>query len=89
MAAADRTLLFGLLALQNGLIDQDQLVDAFRAWTRDKARPMADHLVGRSRTSAGRDVQRSAGGRPGRDLDRDARQRGLRELHGHGRAAAW
>ncbi len=44
---ADRHLLFGLLALQNGLIDQGQLVAAFQAWTRDKARPLADHLVGR------------------------------------------
>jgi eukaryotic-like serine/threonine-protein kinase len=44
---ADRNLLFGLLALQNGLIDQDQLVTAFRAWTRDKGRPIADHLVDR------------------------------------------
>jgi eukaryotic-like serine/threonine-protein kinase len=34
-AAADRHLLFGLLALQNGLIDQGQLVAAFQAWTRD------------------------------------------------------
>ena len=45
--AADHNLLFGLLALQNGLIDQVQLVAAFQAWTRDKARPLADHLVGR------------------------------------------
>ena len=45
--AADRDLLFGLLALQNGLIDQGQLVAAFQAWTRDKARPLADHLVAR------------------------------------------
>ena len=34
--AAERNLLFGLLALQNGLIDQVQLVAAFQAWTRDK-----------------------------------------------------
>jgi serine/threonine-protein kinase len=45
--AADRDLLFGLLALQNGLIDQVQLVAAFQAWTRDKLRPLAEHLVGR------------------------------------------
>jgi eukaryotic-like serine/threonine-protein kinase len=45
MAASDRDLLFGLLALQNSLIDQVQLVAAFQAWTRDKARPLADHLV--------------------------------------------
>src|SRR5262245_63724810 len=42
-----RDLLFGLLALQNGLIDQGGLFAAFAAWTRDKARPLADHLVAR------------------------------------------
>ncbi len=49
MAAAAwiRNLLFGLLALQNGLIDQDQLVAAFRAWSRDKGRQIADCLVER------------------------------------------
>ena len=46
-ATADRNLLFGLLALQNGLINQVQLVAAFQAWTLDKAHPLADHLVGR------------------------------------------
>jgi serine/threonine-protein kinase len=46
-AAADRHLLFGLLALQNGLIDQVQLVAAFQAWTRDKSIALADHLVAR------------------------------------------
>jgi tetratricopeptide (TPR) repeat protein/tRNA A-37 threonylcarbamoyl transferase component Bud32 len=45
--AADRNLLFGLLALQNGLINQVQLVAAFQAWTLDKARALADHLVSR------------------------------------------
>jgi eukaryotic-like serine/threonine-protein kinase len=42
-----RDLLFGLLALQIGLIDQGQLVAAFQAWTRDKGRTLADHLVAR------------------------------------------
>jgi serine/threonine protein kinase/tetratricopeptide (TPR) repeat protein len=42
-----RDLLFGLLALQVGLVDQGQLVAAFQAWTRDKARPLAGHLVSR------------------------------------------
>ena len=46
-AAADRNLVFGLLALQNGLIDQDQLVAAFRVWSRDKSRQIADYLVER------------------------------------------
>ena len=45
--AVDRNLLFGLLALQNGLIDQGQLVAAFQAWTLDRARALSDHLVGR------------------------------------------
>jgi serine/threonine protein kinase len=42
---ADRHLLFALLALLNGFIRQDQLVVAFHAWTTDKSRPLADHLV--------------------------------------------
>jgi eukaryotic-like serine/threonine-protein kinase len=46
-AAADRHLLFGLLALQNGLIDQGQLMLAFQAWTRDKSQSLADHLESR------------------------------------------
>src|SRR5947199_8658873 len=40
-----RHLLLGLLALQTGLIDQAALVAAFHAWTQEKARPLADHLV--------------------------------------------
>ena len=40
-----RDLLFGLLALQNGLIDQGALITAFAAWMRDKGRCLADHLV--------------------------------------------
>jgi serine/threonine-protein kinase len=46
-AEADRDLLFGLLALQNGLIEQSQLVAAFQAWTLDRSRPLAEHLAGR------------------------------------------
>ena len=45
--AADHHLLFGLLALQNGLIDQGALFTAFQAWTRDKSKSLADHLVAR------------------------------------------
>ena len=44
---ADRNLLFGFLALQNGLIDQVQLVAAFQAWTRVKGMALADHLIQR------------------------------------------
>jgi tetratricopeptide (TPR) repeat protein/tRNA A-37 threonylcarbamoyl transferase component Bud32 len=46
---AERDLLFGLLALQNGLISQSALVAAFQTWTRDKDRPIADHLAGEVR----------------------------------------
>ena len=45
MAVADRQLLFGLIALQVGLIDQSQLFAAFQGWARDKARPLADYLT--------------------------------------------
>jgi eukaryotic-like serine/threonine-protein kinase len=45
-SGADRNLLFGLLALQNGLIEQVQLVAAFQSRTLQKDRPLADHLVG-------------------------------------------
>jgi hypothetical protein len=41
--AADRHLLFGLLALQNGIINQAQLVLALQAWTLDKTRTLG-HL---------------------------------------------
>jgi hypothetical protein len=51
-ASADRHLLFGLLALQNGLIDQVQLVAAFQAWTREKSRSLADHLEARGDLTA-------------------------------------
>src|SRR4051812_25397765 len=44
---AHRDLLFGMIALQIGLIDQDRLVSAFRDWTRDKSRPMADLIADR------------------------------------------
>jgi serine/threonine protein kinase len=44
-ADPSRDLLFGLVALQNGFIDQSRLVSAFQAWRLDKSRPMADVLV--------------------------------------------
>lgn len=45
--AAYDNLLFGLLALQNGFIDQVQLVAAFQAWTREKSSRLAEQLVAR------------------------------------------
>ncbi len=50
MARRDETprdLLFGLLALQNGLIAQEQLLNAFRAWSQAKGRTLAEILVER------------------------------------------
>jgi eukaryotic-like serine/threonine-protein kinase len=44
---ADRHLLFGLLALQNGVINQSQLVAAFQAWALDKSKGLAHHLEAR------------------------------------------
>ncbi len=45
--ATERHLLFGILALQNGLIDQANLIAAFQDWTQDKSRPLAQILVDR------------------------------------------
>jgi eukaryotic-like serine/threonine-protein kinase len=42
-----RDLLFGLLALQIGLIDQDQLIGAFSAWTRARGKALAEILIDR------------------------------------------
>jgi serine/threonine-protein kinase len=55
MSVSDRDLIFGLLALQNGLIDRLQLASALRAWIPD--RPLAEQLVSRGNLDA---EQRSA-----------------------------
>ena len=52
--AVDHNLLFGLLALQTGLISQGTLFTAFNAWTRDKARSMVDILVDQGDLDASR-----------------------------------
>ena len=58
-ADSDRHLLFGLLALQNGIINQGQLLAAFQAWTLDKSKSLADHLEARG------DLTGARGGAPG------------------------
>ncbi len=72
-----RDLLFGLLALQNGLIDQGALFAAFDAWTRHKSRSLADHLVDLGHLDAPRRIAIEAivalhvqalGGDPGKSL---------------------
>src|SRR5207237_6589475 len=55
MARTDETtrdLLFGLLALQIGLIDQDDLVSAFSAWTRARGKTLAEILLDRGAIDA-------------------------------------
>jgi tetratricopeptide (TPR) repeat protein len=44
---ADRNLLFGILALQNGLIEQADFIAAFQCWSKERSRPMAQVLVER------------------------------------------
>ncbi len=53
-SSANRHLLLGLLALQNGLIDQRQLLAAFQSWTLDKSKSLADHLEAGGNLSAAR-----------------------------------
>jgi len=43
--AADRHVLLGLIALLNGLVQPAHLVAAFQAWSGDKSRTPADHLM--------------------------------------------
>jgi len=44
-AAADRNLLFGILALQMDFISRDQLVAAMNAWVLEKAKPLGQILI--------------------------------------------
>ncbi len=53
---APRDLLFGLLALQNGMVNQPQLVAAFGAWTTSPGRTIADLLVEHGALTASRRV---------------------------------
>ena len=43
--SAERNLLSGLIALQNGLIDQEQLLVTLPAWSVNQSRSLSDHLV--------------------------------------------
>jgi eukaryotic-like serine/threonine-protein kinase len=44
---SDSSPLFGILALQNGLIDQPDLIAAFQSWCDERSRPIAEVLVER------------------------------------------
>jgi eukaryotic-like serine/threonine-protein kinase len=48
---AERDLLFGILALQNGLIEQADLIAAFQCWTTERSRPMGQVLLDRGALS--------------------------------------
>jgi serine/threonine protein kinase len=53
-SAADRNLLFGILALQMDFISRDQLVAAMNAWVLDKAKPLGQVLVEQGALSSSR-----------------------------------
>src|SRR5262249_18679979 len=44
---ADRGLLFGILALQNGMVEPVDLIAAFQLWSRDRTRPLGRVLLER------------------------------------------
>src|SRR5262245_60718791 len=50
--AADRNLLFGILALQMDFVSRDQLVTAMNAWVLDKAKPLGQILQDQGALSA-------------------------------------
>jgi serine/threonine-protein kinase len=50
-AAADRNLLFGILALQLDFVSRDALIAAMHAWVLDKAKPLGQLLVERGALS--------------------------------------
>ena len=52
-SAADRNLLFGILALQMDFINRDQLVAAMNAWVLDKAKPLGQILLEQKSLAAG------------------------------------
>ena len=74
-----RDLLFGLLALQTGLIDQAQLVAAFQAWTRDQGPPPGRASWPRRATST---PSTDPGRGTGRRAPQDARRRPREEPGG-------
>ena len=45
--SADRSLLLGILALQNDLVTRDQLIEAMNAWAEAKDRPLGEILCER------------------------------------------
>jgi hypothetical protein len=56
---ADRHLLFGLLALQNGFVDKKQLMTAFGIWTANPKQSIDGILV--DQKALGRRIENSGG----------------------------
>ena len=46
-ADRSRDLLFGMLTLQHGLIDENQFIAAVQSWAGSRERPLADHIAAR------------------------------------------
>jgi eukaryotic-like serine/threonine-protein kinase len=44
-AAADRNLLFGILAVQMDFVSAEQLIAGMNAWVLNKSRPLGAHLI--------------------------------------------
>ncbi len=75
-----RNLLFGILALQNGLVDQTDLIGGFQNWAKDRSRAFSEVLIERgSLSEEGRVLLdglvrmhlEKHGGDPERSLSRD------------------
>jgi len=52
--SADRDLLLGMLALQNGFVERAELLAAFDRWLHDKSKPLGAHLVALGHMNQGR-----------------------------------
>ena len=59
--AADRNLLFGILALQMDFVSRDALIAAMNAWVLDKAKPLGQILVEQGALDAGNRAWLEAG----------------------------
>jgi eukaryotic-like serine/threonine-protein kinase len=49
----EENLLFGLMAIQNGMFDQEQMFAAYEDWNLDKSRILADHIAARGQLEPG------------------------------------
>lgn len=51
--ASDRNLLYGIMAWQNGLITESELLAGLKAWSFEKNKPLGEHLVAQAALSEG------------------------------------